>query len=204
LDVCPSDALRARADDETKMILALVYIACLLTVPLAGGRLSRLADIQLSKPGLAGAAIFIQVVIVSILPGSLGAFSEPLHMLSYVLLGAFAWVNRRTVGVPIIALGGLCNFIAITANGGVMPADPDALAAAGLDTKAGEFANSAAVQHPKLQFLGDIVATPSSLPVSNVYSVGDLIIVLGVLVLLHCACGSRLVPRKFVPQPAAA
>jgi hypothetical protein len=85
-----------------------------------------------------------------------------------------------------------------------MPASPDALAAAGLDVKAGEFANSAAVQNPKLQFLGDIVATPGSLPVSNVYSVGDLIIVLGVLVLLHFACASRLVPRRFVAHPAAA
>jgi hypothetical protein len=204
LDVCPSDALRARADDETTVILALVYIVCLLTVPLAGGRLSALADIKLRKPGLAVAAIFIQVVIVSILPGALGVFSEPLHLASYLLLGAFAWCNRHVAGVPIIALGGLSNFIAITANGGVMPADPDALAAAGLDTKAGEFANSAAVQNPKLQFLGDIVATPGALPFSNVYSVGDLIIVLGVLVLLHVACGSRLVPRRFAPRPAAA
>ena len=186
------------------MILGLAYLLCLLSVPLAGGRLSRLADVKLRAAWLAGAAIAIQVVIVSILPGSLGDFSQPLHIASYLLLGALAWANRRVVGVPIIALGGLLNFTAITANGGVMPADPDALAAAGLDTKAGEFANSAAVQHPKLQLLGDIVATPSSWPVHNVYSVGDLLIVAGVLVLLHVACGSRLVPRRFAPRPAAA
>jgi hypothetical protein len=114
-----------------------------------------------------------------------------------VLLGAFAWANRRIPGVAIIALGGLCNFVAITANGGVMPADPDALAAAGKTVEAGEFINSKAVQDPVLGFLGDIIATPGSLPVSNVYSVGDVLILLGAFVLLHVVCGSRLVPERF-------
>ena len=97
------------------MILALVYIACLLTVPLARGRLAALADIQLAKPGLAGAAIFIQIVIITIIPGSVGALGDLFHMLSYALLGAFAWCNRRVAGVPIIAAGGIANFIAETA-----------------------------------------------------------------------------------------
>ena len=54
--------------------------------------------------------------------------------------------------------------------------------------------------------LGDVFATPSSWPLYNVYSVGDITIVLGVLVLLHGVCGSRLVPRRWrrVPVPAAA
>jgi hypothetical protein len=186
------------------VILALVYLACLLSVPLARGRLSSLGDIRLRKPGLAGAAIFVQVVIISILPGSLGDANAPLHVVSYVLLGAFAWANRRVAGVPIVAAGGLLNFIAITVNGGVMPADPDALAAAGIDAKADEFVNSGAVTHPKLAFLGDIVATPASWPVHNVYSIGDLVIVLGVLVLLHVASGSRLVPRRLHARPPAA
>ena len=186
------------------MILALAYLLCLLSVPLAGGRLSALGDLKLRRPGLALAAIAVQVLIVSILPGSLGGWSEPLHVVSYLLLGAFAWANRRLAGVPIVALGGALNFIAITANGGVMPADPDALAAAGRTVTEGEISNSAAVTDPKLQFLGDVIPTPGWLPVSNVYSVGDLLIVLGVLVLLHVACGSRLVPRRRAPRPAPA
>src|SRR5215210_9101686 len=103
-----------------QMILGLAYLLCLLSVPLARGRLSALADVELHKPGLAGAAIALQIVIVSILPGHLGPFGEPLHVLSYLLLGAFAWANRRLTGLPVIALGGLLNFVAITANGGVM------------------------------------------------------------------------------------
>jgi hypothetical protein len=179
------------------MILGLAYLLCLLSVPLAGGKLSRLADVKLRAPGLAGAAIAIQVVIVSILPGSIGALGEPLHMASYLLLGAFAFVNRRIAGLPVIALGGLSNFICITVNGGVMPADPDALRAIGRSPSSDEFINSTALAHPKLQFLGDIIPTPASWPVTNVYSVGDLLILAGAFILVHVACGSRLVPRRF-------
>jgi hypothetical protein len=179
------------------MILGLAYLLCLLSVPLAGGKLSRLADIKLRAAWLAGAAIAIQVVIVSILPGSIGALGEPLHMSSYLLLGVFAWLNRGITGLPIVALGGLSNFICITVNGGVMPADPDALRAIGRSPGSDEFINSTALAHPKLAFLGDIIATPASWPVSNVYSVGDLLILSGAFILVHAACGSRIVPRRF-------
>jgi hypothetical protein len=187
-----------------KMILGIAYLLCLLSVPLLGGRLSALADVQLEKTWLAGAAIAIQIGIVSIFPGDLGVLGEPLHILSYLLLGAFAWFNRRIAGLPIVALGGLSNFICITVNGGVMPADPDALAAIGRSPASGEFINSTALADPMLAFLGDIIPTPSSWPVSNVYSVGDLLILTGAFVLLHVACGSRIVPRRWRREPVPA
>jgi hypothetical protein len=89
-------------------------------------------------------------------------------------------------------LGGALNFIAIAANGGVMPADPElARHFAGSE----EFVNSGAMADPNLLFLGDVFSTPPSWPLYNVFSVGDLIIVLGVLMALHGVSGSRLAPR---------
>ena len=76
----------------------------------------------------------------------------------------------QLAGVPIIALGGLSNFIAIIANGGVMPAEPSAIASLAHTTAQGDFANSQVLEHPKLQFLGDVFATPASWPLHNVYS----------------------------------
>jgi uncharacterized protein DUF5317 len=186
------------------MILGIAYLLCLLSVPLAGGRLSALADLPLQKAWLAGAAIAIQIAIVSVFPGDLGPLGEPLHVLSYLLLGAFAWFNRRIAGLPIVALGGLLNFVCITVNGGVMPADPDALEAIGRSPTSDEFINSTALPNPKLAFLGDIIPTPASWPVTNVYSVGDLLILTGAFVLLHVACGSRIVPRRFRREPVPA
>ncbi len=176
------------------MILGLVFIACLLTVPLARGRLTALADLQLRKSWLAVAGIGVQILIISVLPGGTAGLHEVIHMFSYALLGAFVWFNRGIRGVPLIMAGGLLNFIAIAANGGVMPADPDlAMHVAGAEG----FVNAGAVADPNLLFLGDVFATPGWVPLYNVYSVGDATIVLGVFVLLHAVCGTRLVPRRW-------
>jgi hypothetical protein len=185
------------------VIIALVYLVVLASVPLARGRLGALAELPLRKPGLAFAAIGIQVVVISLLPGGVHWIHTSLHVFSYLLLGAFAWVNRRLAGVPIIAVGGLSNFLAIVANGGVMPADRAAIASLAHKTASGDFANSQILAHPKLLFLGDVFATPASWPLHNVFSIGDMILVLGVFVLVHVACGSRLVPRRFL-RPAVA
>jgi Family of unknown function (DUF5317) len=185
------------------VIIALVYLVVLASVPLARGRIGALAELPLRKPGLAFAAIGIQVVVISLLPGGVHWIHTSLHVFSYLLLGAFAWVNRRLAGVPIIAVGGLSNFSAIVANGGVMPADRDAIASLAHSTAHGDFANSQILAHPKLLFLGDVFATPASWPLHNVFSIGDIILVLGVAVLVHVACGSRVVPRRFL-RPATA
>src|SRR5689334_12358059 len=143
------------------MIIGLAYLLVLLSVPVARGRLGALADLPLRKPGLALAAIAIQILVISILPTGDHTIHTSLHLFSYVLLGAFAFANRRITGVPIIALGGLSNFIAIAANGGVMPtAESAAPAAATSRAGEGEFINSRVLENPKLQFLGDVFATP--------------------------------------------
>ena len=50
--------------------------------------------------------IGVQIVIISVLPSGTAGLHEAVHMASYVLLGAFAWSNRRVPGVPLIMLGG--------------------------------------------------------------------------------------------------
>jgi hypothetical protein len=186
------------------MLLGVIFIVVLLTVPLARGRLSALGDLDLRMPGLAVAGILAQVLIVSIVPEGLGAAAHWLHLLSYALLGACAWANRRIPGVPLIALGGLLNVIAITANGGVMPADP-ALIVHAAQAGGHGFVNSGVVAHPRLLFLGDNFATPRDWPMANVYSIGDFVILTGVVVLLHRVSGSRLLawwPVRRSPAPA--
>jgi hypothetical protein len=170
------------------MLMLVVIGLCLLSVPLTGGRLTRLGELRLRRPELAVAGIGVQVLIVSVLPGGLGGLHEALHVVSYGLLGAFGWVNRRVVGVPVVLAGGALNAIAILANGGVMPADPAVAHAAANHAAPGEFINSAPVGDARLGFLGDVLATPSGLPLQNVYSVGDVVIVLGLLVVVHAAC----------------
>ena len=167
----------------------LVVIAlCLATVPLTRGRLVRLGELRLRRGGLALAAIALQIVVVSVAPRGLAGMHEILHVASYALLAAFGWSNRRVTGVPIVLAGGALLVLAILANGGVMPTDPDVAQAAANSAAPGEFLNSVPVADARLGFLGDVLATPASLPLHNVYSAGDVVIVLGLLVIVHAAC----------------
>jgi Family of unknown function (DUF5317) len=188
------------------MLLGVIFIGILLTVPLARGRLSAVGELQLRMAGLAVAGILAQVLIVSIVPEGLGAAAHWLHLLSYALLGACAWLNRRIPGVPLVALGGLLNVIAISANGGVMPLDPDLVVHSVQEGGQG-FVNSGVVEHPRLLFLGDIFATPRDWPMANVYSIGDFVILTGVTILLHRVSGSRLLawwPPRRAARPSSA
>src|SRR3954470_5239445 len=184
-----------------EMIIGLAYLLVLLSVPLFRGCLGKLADLPLRRGELAVAAILIQIVVISLLPSGNHSIHTTLHLASYGLLGLFAFANRRVAGVPIIALGGLSNFVAIAANGGVMPTRAGAAASVGHQAAADEFINSRVLEHPKLQFLGDVFATPASWPLHNVFSIGDAILLVGVSILVHAACHSRLLSRNRSPRP---
>ena len=176
------------------MLLVITALALVVSVPLAGGRLSRLADIKVRGIWAVLLAAAIQVAITQ-MPGGSHALHAALHISSYVLDAYFVFANRHLKGVPVVALGAALNVLAITVNGGVMPASASALKIAGIAERAG-FDNSAALAHEHLAFLGDVIPVPGPWPIGNVLSIGDLIIFIGALIVLHHACGSRLFARR--------
>jgi hypothetical protein len=177
------------------MLLVVTAIALVLSVPLAGGRLSRLADIRIRAIWAVLLAVAIQVGISDVAPGGSHWVHVALNIASYMLDAYFLFANRRIAGVPIVALGAGLNVLAISTNGGVMPASASALRISGIDPRAG-FDNSAHLVHAHLAFLGDVIPVPGPWPIGNVLSVGDLTIFIGALIVLHRACGSRLFPRS--------
>lgn len=187
------------------MFIVVFVALVLVTVPLAGGKLSRLADVDLRGVPVIVAALAIQIVIVSLVPGGDPTLHRVLHLASYGLAAAFLVVNRRTPGLPVIAMGALCNVAAIIANGGQMPASPGALRAAGESMKTSGFINSGIVAHPKLLVLGDIFAIPRSWPLHNVFSVGDVCIVVGATIAFHALCRPAATePAQEAPAAASA
>ncbi len=131
------------------------------------------------------------------------------HVASYGLLGAFLWANRRLPGMWLVGLGFACNAAAIVANGGLMPASEEALRAAGrwdLLEQAGMVYNNSGVIGPgtRLWFLGDVFAVPAGLPLANVFSLGDVLLALGALVLVPALMGARPVDRRLARAGTAA
>jgi hypothetical protein len=188
---------RARAPIYADVLIGLVFLACVATVPLAGGRIAALSELRFRAPGALVAAILAQVLIVSVFPHGSAWLHNAVHVGTYLVVAVFVVLNRRTPWVWLVALGGALNFTAIAANGGVMPAAPRALEKAGFALDPAGFTNSGAVSNPHLQFLGDVFWVPSSFPISNVFSAGDVLILLGALLAMHCICASRLAVRRF-------
>ncbi len=160
------------------MIIPLVALLLVLSPALLGGRLRRLAGVRLRGPALILCTLAVQVVVVE-LPVGPHWLPSAAHVATYLVAGVFVWLNRSVPGLLMIGLGAASNGVAIALNGGTLPASAQALRRAGRLTSNTEFVNSGMVQHPRLWFLGDVFATPASWPLPNVFSIGDLIIVLG-------------------------
>ncbi|MEY2580233.1 MAG: hypothetical protein QOE09_82 [Ilumatobacteraceae bacterium] len=160
------------------MIIVVAAIIAVLTVPLTGGSLAPLARLSLRRVWLVwlGLGLQLPITIVSI-PNWLG---QPLHVLTFLLAGAFIFSNWRIPGVPLLAFGAGLNLAAIAANRGTMPASAWAWRTAGFQRLSGDFANSNVVDHARLAWLGDVFAIPQSWPLSNVFSVGDVIVVVAI------------------------
>jgi hypothetical protein len=172
------------------VVLTSIGVASALWSP---ARVRRIAAVSLRHMGLVWIALVLQLVLFEYLARRIpGPLTEVLHYATYALCGAFLVVNRRLPGVGLIAAGAASNLVAISLNGGSMPADPDAWARAGLPpVPAGTFENSAANGGARLSFLGDVFAIPESWPLSNVFSIGDVLIVIGGTWFAHRWCARR-------------
>src|SRR4051794_35521744 len=109
------------------MILVAAIAGVLFSVVALRGDLHRLATIRLRGRLLVAGAAVLQVSVIEFWPSTLPhELAPPLHLASYGLAVAFLWANRRLPGLWLIGAGGFANLIAISANGGVMPASASA------------------------------------------------------------------------------
>lgn len=165
------------------MLIALLAVTILVTIPIVGGDLSTLSRLRLRQAWLVAAALAVQIIIISVLANPPPALSRTLHIATYLTVAVFLILNRRIPYLWLVAVGGAANLVVIAANNGVMPASAAALRTAGRTISTG-FNNSTTVNHPHLSYLGDIFATPKQLPLANVFSLGDIIILTGLTLLV--------------------
>jgi len=179
------------------MLLAALVAAAVLTVPLLGGSFRRLAGARLRAIGLVPMALAVQVAVISVSTGLPRPVLAAAHIATYAAMGIVVLANRRIPGVLVAGAGGLSNGVVIAINRGTLPASRAAELAARPPTASG-LPNSAALAHPHLAFLGDVWATPSWLPLHNVYSIGDVVLLIGVCWMVHALAGSD--PRRVVSR----
>ncbi len=127
------------------------------------------------------AALAQAVVFLPPVNALVGAAPPFIYVLSSAVVLACVVRNRRIPGLLIAAAGGFTNLLAVVANGGYMPVDPDAARAAGQLPTSG-YTNTVELANAQLKPLTDMIVVPPPLPFANVYSVGDLLIFLGVAI----------------------
>jgi len=181
-----------------KLIAGALIIAIVVGY-LMGGRLSNLANLRIRWAPLAIVGLVMQVINP---PGR-----WPLVMLigSFVLLLAFAIVNRHVLGFWLILVGISLNFLVIGLNSG-MPVSSQALGASGQEDTVGQLTDNAdsyvkhhlATDDDRLLFLGDVIALRP--PVKQAISVGDIFTYGGVMVVVVGGMRRR---RTEQPQPTA-
>jgi len=192
------------------MLLLYAIAAGLLVGSVAGGRIAALADLNIRWLGVAVVGLAFQLVLFHPLVAErVGDLGPVLYVASTVAVFAALMRNLSLPGLPIVALGAALNLLAILANGGTMPSDPAAWVAltgvAAIPTD--DFTNSALMgPGTALPWLGDVFVLPRPIPLANVFSVGDVLIAVGIA---WCVARSMRQPdaaawrRASVTAPAA-
>ena len=170
---------------------------------LVGGRLQGLSTIHFRWAWVFLLGLATQLVLFSdFVTERIGEAGAPIYVGSTLAVAAVIAMNLRIRGMPIVLLGAMSNLAAIVANGGYMPASVEAMEALGKPAKGG-YSNSSFVPDPALPWLTDIFALPPWLPFSNVFSIGDVLIGLGVVLVIASAMRSPLAPTAAGTAPTA-
>ncbi len=166
-----------------------------------GGHTAGLTSLPFRWAPLAVGGLLVQVILFTPIGDQLAGGLGPLiYVLSTAAVLAAVLRNLRLTGMPIVGVGALSNLAAIAANGGAMPADPAALTTAGFSGP-GSHTNSVVLADPALRLLTDIYALPAWVPLANVFSLGDVLIGVGIVIVIVTAMRrDASLPRETRPS----
>jgi hypothetical protein len=187
------------------MILALA-VAVGLVVSLArfrGRAFSRIAALPLRSTWLALLAVVLQLPLLRAPAGSVQSVSvqQVFFLLSHLVLLVFVWRNWRLTGVQLLGLGVICNLLVIAVNGGLMPITPQTLTRINPGSLPSQWLAGLHYGYSKdiillreqtrLQMLSDMWVIPPPFPRPTAFSLGDVLIAIGIVVLLQGSAVTR-------------
>jgi len=189
-------------DHLVAMFLLYAVIAGLVVGLALGGRLGGLAELRFRWSGVMLAGLLVQVVLFTdFVAQRVGGLGPPIYVVSTAAVLVAVLRNLAIPGMPLVVAGAVSNLAAIVANGGFMPVSSGALAALGR-SPATIYSNSAVVADPALWPLTDIFALPRFIPFANVFSVGDVLLAVGVAAAIVVAMRSWT-PTATVDLPSS-
>jgi MFS family permease len=195
------------------VVVALALMLGLAVAWMLGANPVRLADVKFRGSVLVFGALAIQLGIYTAFTSHIPtSWDKPLHIISYLMLVGFFVLNLRVAAFWLVGFGLLSNVTAIFANGGHMPVSAEAWTGAGgklseFDRHGVSTNNVLAGPHTHLGWLGDIFVLPFRVPFASILSIGDLLIVMGMVAFVYRTCAPKAVTRSgnvFAPLRSAA
>ena len=182
------------------MFMLYALVAGIVIGVALGGHLEGVAALHLRWAPLLVGGLLAQLLLFSDpVTARVGDLGPALYVGTTLLVFAAILRNRAIPGMPVVAVGAASNLVAIVSNGGYMPASPGALEVLHRG-EATVYSNSVVVAQPALPWLTDIFALPRWLPGTNIYSIGDVLIGIGIAAVVVFAMRSR--PRAGAGAPA--
>jgi hypothetical protein len=136
---------------------------------------------------------FVPQMVVAYLPGlgrvRASQWANAALPASLIVFLAFVWLNRRLPGMSILLAGLILNLVVIAANGGWMPISPETAsrlgggAAAQMAVSGSRFGQKDVLllpQETRLGFLADRFLLPGWFPYQVAFSLGDILVAIGV------------------------
>jgi len=163
------------------MLIVILVLVAVVAGFVAGGSLRGFERVQIHWWGVALAALVVQWTVPSFMIGG-REMGPALLTLSYLMLVAFVWVNRRLPAAPLMLVGLALNLLVVVPNGG-MP-----VSATAIETSGGSQALLSPMEDGKhhlmseddvLTPLADVIALPP--PIGAVMSIGDVFLYAGVM-----------------------
>jgi len=186
------------------MILIWAIVIGIMIGFLRRGNVGNLARLDLHGLWLILIALIAQLLIFPLgeHPPIISTGAGWVHILSYLLLLAFVLINLRHWQLFIMGVGLILNLVVIAFNGGLMPASENALRAAGMDAVADTLVRDSFYtnvtlmrESTNLNFLGDRLHLPKCIPLASAFSIGDLILAIGIILLLGMKMTSHKKPN---------
>jgi hypothetical protein len=188
------------------ILFAAVILLAFLLGYVFGGRMRRFEQLHLRWAWLAVAGLALQFVPLP--DGATGTdlvVRTAVLSCSYLLLLAFAALNIRLAGVPLILVGLALNLLVIAPNGG-MPVSREALESSGQGDVLQELIDEGAAKHHLLTHndvltpLADVI--PVGGPIKQVVSLGDVFVYAGVVWLIVAVMRGRI-PQTSRARPGS-
>ena len=173
-------------------MLTAAFALALLIGFLRGGNVRHFAELELRALWLVLLAFALQFVM------RVGGYGGPVlvgvgYAITYVMLLAFLVLNRSHWELMLLGAGLLSNATVIWVNGGKMPVSREAyLLATGAPLPSSDPTHIPLTAAAHLPWLSDIWVLPKPFPLPGVFSLGDVVVVIGLFLLIQ----NVMVPRS--------